>query len=128
MLLQDLHHSQFFSRAGRHRVEFSAPVFLFLVGSMCCARASLRARSISLRRVLKRKYLYTLSRCESTTMHGGEKTKTGNVKKNNIQPLVVDFFKNKEANNVLQSHLLTAAHSWLVNYYRVTHVLENRDI
>ena len=54
-------------------------------------------------------------------MHGGEKTKTGNVKKNNIQPLVVDFFKNKEANNVLQSHLLTAAHSWLVNYYRVTH-------
>ena len=27
----------------------------------------------------------------------------------NIQPLAVDFFKNKEVNDVLRSHLLTAA-------------------
>ena len=44
-------------------------------------------------------------------MHGGEKINLEMPKNVNIQPLVVDFFKNKEANNMLRSHLLTAAHS-----------------
>ena len=81
--------------------------FIFLVGSMCCAHLSPHARSISLSLGSKAEILHHFSLRVDYNARG-RKNKTRNAKKNiNIRPLVVDFFKNKEANNILRSNLLS---------------------